>query len=298
MPRVAIQTLLYKSSDHLATMLRSLQAQTFKDFDVWCCENSMDAAEADRAEAIVRASGLPFHFIRSATNSGFAGGHQMLFQAHDAPFVLLLNDDATLEPTYVQAVMERMESDPMIGSVTGVAYRSPAEPRVIDTAGLEYRCLGSIVDRFAGTAHSVTEAEKVFGVSGAVGLYRRSAVEKTGGLFDPTWFMYKEDVDLALRLRQAGFQAWIEPNAVAYHERGIKEEGNGILTRIRMERKRPAVLRESTYVNQWRVYRRHWRTVGFRDKLQTAVTECFRSVLVFVTSPRIFFRAWRRIIAA
>ncbi len=297
MPRVAVQTLLYKSSDHLATMLRSLEAQTFKDFDVWCCENSMDTAEADRAEAIVRASGLSFHFVRSATNSGFAGGHQALFLKHDAPFILLLNDDATLEPTYIQKVMERMESDAMIGSVTGIAYRRPEEPRVIDTAGLEYRCLGSVVDRFAGTSHPVTQAEEVFGVSGAVGLYRRSAVEKVGGLFDPTWFMYKEDVDLALRLKQAGYKAWFDPGAVAYHERGIKEEGSGLFTRLASERRRPAILRESTYVNQWRVYRRHWRTVGWQDKARTIVTEFFRSALVFVVSPRVFFRAWHRIIA-
>jgi GT2 family glycosyltransferase len=64
---------------------------------------------------------------------------------------------------------------------------------------------------------------EVFGVSGALPLYRRSALQcvadEQGAIFDPLFFMYKEDVDLAFRLREAGYKAYVKLDSVAYHDR-------------------------------------------------------------------------------
>ncbi|MDP3794011.1 MAG: glycosyltransferase, partial [Candidatus Uhrbacteria bacterium] len=287
----------------LPLLLESLNHQTMKDWSLFVCENSCDRVEAERVQKMLEASGLPHQFFISEKNIGFDGGHQSLFMMHDAAYVLLLNHDARLEPAYLEAVTHRIESDPTIGSVTGLVYRwTNDQERVIDTAGLEYRCLGRIVDRFAGErASTVTDAiardGQVFGVSGAIGLYRRSAVLRAGGLFDPTWFLYKEDADLAIRLKRAGFSAWFEPAAVAFHRRGLKEEGRGLFDRLANERRRLPFLRQCSYENQWRMYRRYFRlSLGLRDICCTIVVEAGRSVLVFLASPRVFFRAWRRIL--
>ena len=137
----------------------------------------------------------------------------------------------------------------------------------------------------------------VYGVSGAIGMYRRSAIEKSGGLFDPSWFMYKEDADLAVRLRKAGFVAWFEPSAIAHHRRGLKEETQGILARLSNERKRNPKLRAYSYANQWRMYRRHFRlSLGVRDIFATVVGEVLRSGMVFLASPAVFFKAWKMIL--
>lgn len=301
--KLAVQIILYRSSPHLEPLLRSLHAQTFQDFEAIFLENSEDAEEAARSQTMVAASGLAHRFIVADRNQGFAGGHQTMFLTHQAPFVMLLNDDAKLEPGYLEAVMRRMESDPNIGSVTGLIYRwTEDDRRVIDTAGLEYKCLGQIADRFAGrateeVAETIAKSGEVFGVSGAIGLYRRSAVEKAGGLFDPAWFMYKEDADLAIRLRRAGFTAWFEPTAAAFHRRGLKEEGRGFFARLKSERQRSPLLRKYSYVNQWRIYRRHFRwSLGIRDICRTIMIESGRSLLVFLASPSVFFRAWRMIL--
>ena len=291
MSRVAIQVLLYKSSSHLAPLLSSLKAQAFQDFDVWFCDNSEDAEESKRARELVESSGLHAHFIISEKNTGFAGGHEALYRMHDAPLVLLLNDDAKFESAYLEATVRCLELNSKVGSVTGLVYRDETKTKV-DTAGLIYHCLGRIVDRWAGqAAPSNVEEGEVFGVSAAVGIYRRSAVDIAGGLFDPTWFMYKEDVDLAIRLRRAGFISWFEPKAIATHPRGIKEEGGGVFERIANERRRSVRARESSYVNQWRIYHRYWKTIGWKDKCETVITEIGRSALVFLASPNVLVRA-------
>jgi GT2 family glycosyltransferase len=300
--KLAVQIITYKSSGHLLPLLESLKKQTYRDFEVWFWDNSVDTDEAEYSRALVNASGVSTHFIVSEKNVGFAGGHAAMFRCHEAPFVMLLNDDAVLDPAYLEATMARIESDQKMGSVTGLVYRQEPE-RTIDTAGLEYVCLAQIVDRWAGEMMSRAQidklcAEEVFGVSGAVGLYRRSAIETAGGLFDPKWFMYKEDVDLALRLREAGFSAWFEPKAIAWHKRGLQQQKN-MFTRFINEWKRLPVLRQSAYVNQWRIYKRHFKwSLGISDLLFSLVIEFMRSVGTFVVSPIVFFKSWYAITRA
>lgn len=282
--KLAIQVILYHSSKQLAPLLDSLKAQTFQDFDLWFLDNSENRDEAELSRAQIIAAGLRHTFIVNEKNSGFAGGHQAMFLSHDAPFVLLLNDDVRLDPSYIEEGMKRIESDPNIASVTGLIYRE--DGKTIDTAGLTYKCLAQIVDRFAGLDPTTCDLQSrsVFGVSGAVGLYRRAAIEKSAGLFDAKWFMYKEDVDLALRLRDAGFIAWFEPEAIAWHTRGLKSGSD--------HAKRPAILRKSSYVNQWRIYRRHWKETSFGDELRSVGFEFLRSLHLLMTAPKIFFQAW------
>ena len=59
------------------------------------------------------------------------------------------------------------------------------------------------------------EPGEVFGACAGAALYRRGAVFEVGG-FDERYFAYLEDVDLALRLRLAGWRCRYEP-AVALH---------------------------------------------------------------------------------
>lgn len=304
MARLAIQCILYRSTENLPVLLQSLKEQTFQDFDVWFYENSEDPKETEREQVLIENSGIPFHLIQGEGNNGFSGGHQSLYQMHSAPFVMLLNDDVRLEPKYLEMVMARIESDAKIASVTGLIFRWTDHGKFVDTTGLEYFALGKVVDRFAGVdAASIQEhlevSGEVYGVSGAVGIYRRSAVDRAGGLFDPSWFMYKEDVDLAIRLRKTGGISWFEPAAVGFHRRGLKEEGKGLWDRLRDEKKRSPKLRAYSYANQWRIYRRHLRlSLGLRDLLETFLGEVLRSGMVFLASPTVFFRAWKMILTS
>lgn len=314
MPRVAIQVLLYKGARFLPMLLESVRAQTLTDWELFFCENSCNNEEITKAKAVLEQSGVPYQLHVSQTNLGFAGGHNQLFPMHQSEYVFLLNQDSYLEPTYVQACVERFATSPKCASVTGLVYRWTVDPSqkqpltddtLIDTAGLEYRCLANVVDRCAGmtkyeAGERIMHAEKMFGVSGAIAMFRRSAVMEVspeGLMFEPDFFMYKEDIDLAIRLKRKGYEAWFDPAAVAFHERGVKEETKGILGRIRAERKRPAHLREIMYRNQYRLYFYHTSfAIGGSDILRTSIFEVGRGVLVFLASPRVFVRAWKQIL--
>src|SRR5690349_17868059 len=121
--QVAVQILLYKSSNHLKELMDSLVAQTFRDFELFVLDNSVDAAEAERCLEIVEASGLKHTFLAGEKNLGFDGGHDKLFSMHQAPFVLLVNDDTKLDAHYIENVMKRIESNDNIAAVGGLLYR-------------------------------------------------------------------------------------------------------------------------------------------------------------------------------
>jgi GT2 family glycosyltransferase len=95
---------------------------------------------------------------------------------------------------------------------------------------------------------------EVFGVSGAFPMYRRSALEQIafadGNFFDESYFMYKEDADVAYRLRSAGMNSVVLLVVVAYHDRsgaGPKEVSDWAAAENK--KKHPEVVRYHSYKN-------------------------------------------------
>jgi GT2 family glycosyltransferase len=110
---------------------------------------------------------------------------------------------------------DRMSADELV--------REGKRTTVLDSAGLRMYRSRRIVDRGAGEEDGhYDRPEEVFGVSAALALYRLSALEDAayrGQYFDDQFFAYKEDIDLAWRLRLLGWKAFYVPSGRAYHYR-------------------------------------------------------------------------------
>ena len=131
-------------------------------------------------------------------------------------WVLLVNDDAEVEPGAVVALLAAGAAAPRAGTVTG-QVRFHARRDVINTAGLVVDRLGVAYDRLAGTrAEDGGPVEEVFGASACVALYRRAMLDAIGG-FDASFFAFGEDADVAWRARTAGWSCLYVPASVAYH---------------------------------------------------------------------------------
>jgi len=163
---------------------------------------------------------------------------------------LCLNQDAILDKDFIKHAVEAMEVDEKIGAVQGKLYkirdmgeiRSPAGDRIsniIDTTGLLMFKNRRVVSRGQGEKdRGQYQRGEIFGVDGAAPLYRRKALEDIKlpilkgrapkldefEYFDEDFFMYKEDIDLAWRMRLYDWKAVYEPKAVGYHLRGAGEE--------------------------------------------------------------------------
>jgi GT2 family glycosyltransferase len=159
-----------------------------------------------------------FRLVRLEQNIGFAATANAGINAARGEFIQLLNNDTEVTPGWLKAGLAPF-ADPRVGSVTPlVLVRS--EPSRVDSAGDTYSLVGWPCKRGHGQTvrHWADHPpDHVFGASGSTSFYRAEALQKVGG-FDPAFGAYYEDVDLAFRLRWAGYECVFAPACRILHD--------------------------------------------------------------------------------
>jgi len=201
----------------LLRALASLERQNGVTLSVLVVDNGSAAEERARIAREAPAARV----VAFSRNLGFAGGANEGIARTRAPYVLLLNNDAVLEPDYTARLAARLEFDGRLAAAQGLVLSE--DGRQIDTAGLAWNGRGEAVPVLSGKDASVAPREpfEVSGASATATLYRREAldaVSRGGSVFDGAFFAYYEDVDLSLRLSRAGWRFVCDPRAVARHE--------------------------------------------------------------------------------
>lgn len=182
-----------------------------------------------------------------------------------------------------------MGAHPEAGAVSGKIMRVDDKTRV-DSMGLKLRLSGRVVELKKGGG----EPFEVFGVSGALPMYRIAAIEKVG-FFDESFFSYKEDVDLAYRLRRAGFKAYCVPQAIAYHARSAGTVG-GLVRAVQEHHNRSELTNFYSYRNHILVL---LKNLGWKDAWRLPfifVYEAAKFFYLLAFNPKILFKAWKDII--
>ena len=236
-PRLTVSIVTYQGAAWMPGCLGTLSAQDVDDFEVIVHDNASSDGTLELVEDWARREreerGRDVRVERLPTNLGFAAAHDRGIAAARGDFVVLLNQDVELDTGFLRAVVAAFERDPRIGSVQPRLRRlgGPGERLdTLDTTGLvmgrDRRVISRAQGQPDGTAHS--QPGSVWGVDGPAPAYRRAALQearlpRSGGgweVLDEDFFLYKEDVDLAWRLRLLGRTAWYEPAALGWHARG------------------------------------------------------------------------------
>lgn len=273
-PKISIHIVTWNSMRFLPDLLESIMAQTYRDFNVLVIDN----ASTDGVEVFLKEKYPDIVFIRNARNLGFSAAHNQgiryaieHWSASELAdrFILLTNPDVLLTPTYLETLMAVTVAHPEVGAFGGKLLRAFGENTGdevfkevvrsdrIDSVGLNPHRNHTVTDRGAGELDQgqYEEQEKVFGISGALALYRASAlgdVRFEDETLDHDFFAYKEDVDLAWRLQQRGWDALYVPSALAYHYRGMYgPEKNGLLSRFRNRREKSSIRNYYSTRNHW-----------------------------------------------
>lgn len=219
-PLLALQIVTWNHADEIEACLDSLRAQTERDFETVVVDNASGDASAARAEAAL-ARGLAGRVEREATNRGFCGGHNRALALSRAPWVMLLNPDATLPPDFVARFTELAATMPAdVGTVAPLILRPDG---TIDSSGLFLDAFRRVYDRGQGERPSAAaQEEDVFGCTGAVAIHRRAMLEdvaEEGLALDERLFAYYDDLDLAWRAQLRGWRCRFVPSLVAHHAR-------------------------------------------------------------------------------
>lgn len=188
----------------------------------------VDNASHDGSAALVRHRFPQAHLMANTANTGFgAACNQALATSGES--ILFLNSDTELTPGSLPALLARLLSSPsaaLVGPRLAYADGRPQPSRrrfptpaslLVESTPLQWRFPGwHLLDRYYCVDLPAVQATPVDWLSGACLLARSAAIRQVGG-FDPHFFMYFEEVDLARRLAAHGWQTWYEPAATVVH---------------------------------------------------------------------------------
>jgi len=161
--------------------------------------------------------------VRMKENRGFAAAVNVGIRAADEGAIMLLNNDMVLEKDCIEQLLEALARSGADVVTPLVVWKN--DPEIVYSAGDAQRVDGrpeSIGFREARNTFDLPES--IFGASAGAAVYRTGLFEEVG-LFDERFIAYFEDSDLNFRLRLAGKETALVPEAVAYHEGSASLEG-------------------------------------------------------------------------
>ena len=205
-PRVSVVILNWNAARDTLISVNSCKTQSFRDIEIVVVDNG----STDDSRRVLRATN-GIRLIEAEQNTGFAGGVNFGLSAIDRAagrLILLLNNDAAMEPSAIEKIVARMDADAAIGIVGGMV-------RDLDTGAVQFPG-GGHLNYLTGSSQPSSSTPPDF-ISGAFMLIRSEVLDAVGGLCED-YFMYWEDVDFSLRARQSGWALGVALDAVAHHK--------------------------------------------------------------------------------
>lgn len=222
---------VYNGEKHIQNCVEAIKKQTYSKFRMIAVDN----ASSDRSVEILKNNFPEVFLIKNSINGGFGKAcnegikYAKKLQSWS---VVLLNQDAIVEPNFLEAGQKILENNEI-----GLAC-----PKITYGFTNKIWWVGGKIKRGAQllTAPNFRVAEHIFKgasdrkqfnspyetdyVTGCAVFIRTGTLNKVG-LFDERFFMYSEDIDLSIRVKKAGFKLLFFPSTVVHHqvEKGSKK---------------------------------------------------------------------------
>jgi GT2 family glycosyltransferase len=210
-PSIDVVIPAYNRWDLTSSCLRHLAAQTVAHRVI-----VVDNGSSDETQTSLRRDWPGVSVVELDHNRAFTRAVNRGVLAGEGEFVVLLNNDVELHPDCLAHLVAPLEQSPSVGSVAALML-APGE-RLIDSVGVttDVTLAGFARLQGLGAEHARDASPVLTGPEGTAAAYRREAWEQVGGL-DESIRAYMEILDLAWRLRRAGWDTACAPDAVGVH---------------------------------------------------------------------------------
>ena len=268
--KISICAITYNSIRYLPDFIDSIFEQTYftktgQTPDIFIIDN----ASIDTTVKFIKDHYPTVHLLRNINNIGTSRAWNQAIQMTSGEYILIMNPDLLLHKDFITQALKVIQSDQTIASLAGKLYQLkisninqdelPAleKTSLLDSCGFQAFKNRRFIERGSGQIDTgqFNQAQEIFGSSGACALYRRAALEQikfNQEYFDTDFFLYKEDIDLAWRLRLAGWSSVYAPQAIAYHYRRARSQGSRVKN-LEVAKHR---LNKDSFVNHYS-YRNH-----------------------------------------
>jgi len=335
MSKLSINLIIYSNQEtkYLPFLFDSLSKQTFQDWEMIVVDNASPLGLLFAVKKELQKLEKPYRILKNEKNVGFALGQNRAYAAAHTPYVLMQNPDMYLLPDVLEKLVTFLDDHQQTATVSARLMRWDFEHVFHSTESLtlleraragftsDVDAIGIRLFRNRRAVEWLTRERwtkdstqpeirkiydkkilEVFGVSGALPMYRKALIDNVllpdDQLFDPTYHSYKEDLDLAYRLRNAGFTSYILLDAVAYHNRtGAGPKKMSDWAAIRNKQSQAAFVSYHSYKNHLRtLYKNEYWLNLVLDFPFIVWYELKKALFFLLTDPAIVFNGWKEII--
>ncbi|EEY50277.1 glycosyl transferase family 2 [Vibrio cholerae CT 5369-93] len=197
--KLNILILNWNSANDVANLLRSLEKSAFLDFRVILVHNATSDQDAITELYKLYSKKFEVHLVINDSNLGYAGGNNSGYEYIEksglAGDLAIINPDVELDKNTLSEMYNLLIKE----GVGGVMCRALNEQGGIIYDHIE---LVGFMSKYKITKEEEVETDYL---AGSCMMLKREVVSETG-LFDPNFFMYWEEVDLSLRVKQRGYR--------------------------------------------------------------------------------------------
>ena len=205
-------------------------------------------------------------FIRSQENLGFAGGNNLGIKAATGDYFFLVNNDTEFTERLVETLVDTLDKNPKVGIVSPkICYFD--KPEMLQYAG--YTPMNYFTARNSCTGQFELDDGQYDKVTGATGfthgaamMVKREATDKAG-LMAENFFLYYEEMDWCDHVKHAGYEMWVNMQALIYHKESISVGKKSILKEYFMNRNRILYIRRNASTFQRLVFYTYFILVVF-----------------------------------
>jgi GT2 family glycosyltransferase len=242
--RVSIVSINYNQTRVTCELLQSLRKLTYKDVEVILVDNF----SPDDPSTTITTSFPEVKYIRSEVNLGFAGGNNLGIKHSTGDYIMFLNNDTEVDPSFLEPLVELFETNPDAGLASSkILYFNSGG--VIQYAG------STCINPFTGRNKRIGFMEKDNGQHnsirqtdlghGAAMMVPRRVIEKIGTMPE-FFFLYYEEVDWCESIKRAGYKIYFVPQSLVYHKESMSVGKNSTLKTYYLTRNRLLFMRRNT----------------------------------------------------
>jgi len=230
--KISIIIVTYNSGKHLDNAIQSINAQKYKNYNVIIIDNN--SIEKDYIRKYNDRPQIELLFLND--NLGYCGGNNIGIEKSidESDLLLIMNPDIVLPNTFCSdliSLTKELESQKLEFGIIGpklLKFDSSNEYSLIDSTGIFQKWYGKWYDRGQMTVddgrYDVELVEQIPAICGALMILNPRALTRVrlnnDEYFKNSFFMYKEDIELSLRMKSYGYGVFHVSDLVAYHHRG------------------------------------------------------------------------------
>lgn len=175
----------------------------------------IDDASSDGTREFLRSSNKRYRILLNESNIGFAASNNRAAKAASGDILVFLNNDLELSEGWLEPMLELLENEPNVGAVGNIQRNF--KTGLVDHAGIFFDPEGMPTHAHKNRKSLPRGDWKERNAATAACMAIRKSVFEEIGRFDEKYANGMEDVDLCVRLKQAGFRILVSHRSVIRH---------------------------------------------------------------------------------